>query len=249
MAYELFISYSRKDNIPRPLPPDSPSAIPNPPSKGWVTALHDEILADHRRFSTEPLRIFFDTSEIKDMDDWRHRILTGLRESRILLVCLSPDYFKSPPCLWEWEEYLKRQVHALMGQESIAPVYFVEAPDSDEQLNAAWAEAVTRRVVTPADRPVWEQRWKAWHEGTLGRPNWVDLKPWFPHGTEALREAAVREKLAALGTSLWERIQRARRATGSSSSARRSGTGSPTRSSPSSSTCRRPTRSATSTST
>jgi len=78
MAYELFISYSRKDNIPRPLPPDSPSAIPNPPSKGWVTALHDEILADHRRFSTEPLRIFFDTSEIKDMDDWRHRILTGL---------------------------------------------------------------------------------------------------------------------------------------------------------------------------
>ncbi|MBI5383621.1 MAG: toll/interleukin-1 receptor domain-containing protein [Verrucomicrobia bacterium] len=202
--YELFISYSRKDNVPRK--PGDP--------KGWVTALRDEILADHRRFSTEPLRIFFDTEEIRDMDDWRHRILTGLRESRILLVCLSPDYFKSPPCLWEWEEYLKRQVHALMGQDSVAPVYFVEAPDSDEQLNAAWAEAATRKAVTPADRPAWEKKWKAWHEATLDRPNWVDLKPWFPNGVEALREAAVREKLAALGTSLWERIQRARRATG-----------------------------------
>ncbi len=56
---------------------------------GWVTALRDEILADHRRFSTEPLRIVFDSSEIRDMDDWRDRILEGLRHSRILLVCLS----------------------------------------------------------------------------------------------------------------------------------------------------------------
>lgn len=202
--YELFISYSRQDNVPR-------RAGDN---RGWVTALRDEILADHRRFSTEPLRIFFDTSVIATMDDWRHRILIGLRESKILLVCLSPDYFKSPPCLWEWEEYLTRQIHALMGQESVAPVYFVEAPDSDQQLNAAWAEAVTRKVVAPTDRSLWEARWKAWREATLGRPNWVDLKPWFPHGIEALREVAVRDKIAALCTSLWERIQRARRATG-----------------------------------
>jgi tetratricopeptide (TPR) repeat protein len=202
MAYELFISYSRKDNVCK-----------RDEAKGWVTALHDEILADHRRFSTEPLRIFLDTSEIKDMDDWRHRILKGLRESRILLVCLSPDYFKSPPCLWEWEEYLKRQVHMLVGQESLAPVYFVEAPDSDEQLHAAWAETLAHKFVTPADRAMWEPRWKAWREATLGRLNWVDLKPWFPHGIEALHEAAVRVKISALGNSLWERIQRARRAT------------------------------------
>ena len=28
---------------------------------------------------------------------------------------------------WEWEEYLKRQVHQLMGSDSIASVYLVEA--------------------------------------------------------------------------------------------------------------------------
>ena len=47
------------------------------------------------------------------MDDWRHRILGGLRQPKILLVCLSPSYFASPYCRWEWDEYLLRQVHQL----------------------------------------------------------------------------------------------------------------------------------------
>lgn len=180
MNYELFISYSRKDNTPRQ-PEDT---------RGWVTALRDEILADHRRFSTEPLRIFFDSSEIRDMDDWRHRILEGLRHSRILLVCLSPDYFKSEYCRWEFEEYVQRQVHKLMGFDSFAQVYFVEVPGVSEHDMA-----------------------KGWYELLL-RHNYTDFRPWFPKGVEALREAAVRERLAALSTSLWERIQRARCATG-----------------------------------
>lgn len=83
--YDIFLSYARSDNAP--IPPGAPI--------GWVTALREHILADHRRFSTEPLRIFFDTHHIKDMDDWRHRILGALRTSRILLVCLSPSYFAS----------------------------------------------------------------------------------------------------------------------------------------------------------
>lgn len=67
--YELFISYSRKDD-----------------TGGWVTGLRDVILADHRRFSSEPMRIFFDHVEIADMDDWRHRILRGLQSSSLLVV-------------------------------------------------------------------------------------------------------------------------------------------------------------------
>ena len=61
------------------------------------------------------------------------RILHGLRESKMPLVCLSPNYFGRAPCRWEWEEYVKRQDHALLGSESVAPVYFVEVPGSDEQ--------------------------------------------------------------------------------------------------------------------
>ncbi len=175
--YELFLSYARLDN--RPIPETYPH--------GWVTALHDHILADQRRYSTEPLRIFFDTHEIKDMDDWRHRILGGLRSSKILLVCLSPNYFKSQPCRWEWDEYLKRQTHQLLGSDSVATVYFVEVPGSDEHDNA-------RRLTE------------------LLRGNFTDLRPWFPAGPRMMQEEEVRRRMDALGLSLWERIERARRA-------------------------------------
>ena len=88
--YEIFISYARRDNA---VPDDAP-----PGTKGWVTAIKEEIEADFRKFSREPLRVFFDVSEIQDMDDWRLRIQAALRRSSILLVCLSPNYFASRYC-------------------------------------------------------------------------------------------------------------------------------------------------------
>jgi tetratricopeptide (TPR) repeat protein len=175
--YEIFLSYARLDN--RPIPETYPH--------GWVTSLRDQILADQRRYSTEPLRIFFDTHEIKDMDDWRHRILGGLRSSKVLLVCLSPSYFRSQPCRWEWDAYHQRQTHRLIGADSVARVYFVELPGSDEQENAE-------------------------HLDELMRGNFTDLRPWFPSGAVAMREAEVQRRMEALGLSLWERIERARRA-------------------------------------
>ncbi len=184
--YEIFISYARLDNTP--IPPDYPL--------GWVTAVRDHILADQRRYSTEPLRIFFDTDEIKDIDDWRHRILGGLRHSKILLVCLSPNYFKSGPCQWEWDEYLQRATHHLIGADTVATVYFVEVPGSDEQENA-------KRLAE------------------LMRGNFTDLRPWFPAGARMVQEAEVKRRLDALGLSLYERIERARRARGVPGNVRR----------------------------
>ena len=97
--FEIFISYARRDDLPQK----------SGDAKGWVTALRDELLRDQQRFSTEPLHIFFDTVDIKSLDDWRDRILSGLRQSRILMVCVSSSYFQRPPCLWEWDEYAKRR--------------------------------------------------------------------------------------------------------------------------------------------
>jgi len=53
------------------------------------------------------LRVFFDQDEIKGMQDWRQRILQGLRESRLLLACLSPAYLLSEYCQWEFVEHLE----------------------------------------------------------------------------------------------------------------------------------------------
>ena len=170
-AFDVFISYARKDN-----------------TSGWVDALHEDILADHRAHSSRPLRVFFDKHDIKDLDDWRHTILGALRSSKILLVCLSPNYFASGPCQWEFEEYIKRQIHQLIGSDSIAQIYFVTVEGSDEQRIAA----------------EWQK--------LLRRHNYTDVRPWFAHGPEALRLEEVRQRMAALGVSLWERLQRAQRA-------------------------------------
>ena len=121
------------------------------------------------------------------MDDWRNRILGALRRSKVLLICLSPAYFKSLPCKWEWEEYQARQHQKLIGSDSHATVYFVEVPGTDEQDNARRLEAI------------------------MGK-NFTDLRPWFPAGAAAMREEAVRQRMAALGQSVWERIDRSRRA-------------------------------------
>ena len=168
--FELFISYSRRDD-----------------ETGWVTGLRDFILADHRRFSSEPMRIFLDRSEIRTMDDWRHRILGALRSSNVLLVCQSPNYYRSAYCRWEFEEYLRMQARVPVGGDPIAVVYFVEVPGADPTIDQRWREEIARH-------------------------HHVDLQPWFPRGTEALEDADVAARLARLGEDVWDRLSRTRRA-------------------------------------
>lgn len=125
MPYDLFISYSRRDNL-----------------TDRVTELKSQIEADYLEFTTEPLNCFFDQEEIKGMDDWQHRLLQGLKDSHLLLVILSPNYLASPYCEWEIVEYLKYEIGHLHGFNGVAPIYFVEVPGWDnkefEQQCAAW---------------------------------------------------------------------------------------------------------------
>ena len=87
----LFISYSRRDN-----------------AQGRITELVERIKQDFASFEGmegRESRVFFDQDEIHGMSDWRQRILQGLRESRLLLACLSPAYLQSEYCEWEFVEY------------------------------------------------------------------------------------------------------------------------------------------------
>ena len=52
--YHLFLSYSRKDNLPR-----------TPGGEGWITVFHRELRARHARYSRRELRPFFDTQAIE----------------------------------------------------------------------------------------------------------------------------------------------------------------------------------------
>ena len=90
MPYDLFISYSRRDN-----------------EQGRITQLVERIKTDFAPFAKRELVPFFDQQEIYGMQDWKQRILQGLRESRLLLACLSPTFLKSEWCEREFVEYLK----------------------------------------------------------------------------------------------------------------------------------------------
>ena len=89
-GYDLFISYARKDNLPAVASAKAgPAPAPRSFSEGgWVDAFIAELVREHRRFTTVDLAIFFDKHDIRVADDWRHRILGGLRDSKIMLAFL-----------------------------------------------------------------------------------------------------------------------------------------------------------------
>jgi tetratricopeptide (TPR) repeat protein len=113
VPYDLFISYSRRDN-----------------ERGQVAALKAEIESSFRAFAGREIRFFFDTQEIQGMDDWRQKIQRSLRESHLFLAVLSPNYIASPYCRWEWEDYVRYEAMRQCLGEGIAPVFFVTLPDA-----------------------------------------------------------------------------------------------------------------------
>jgi tetratricopeptide (TPR) repeat protein len=174
MPYDLFISYSRRDN-----------------EQGRITQLVERIKTDFAPFAKRELVPFFDQQEIHGMQDWRQRILQGLRESRLLLACLSPAYLKSEYCEWEFVEYLKYEIGHLHRFNGIAPIYLVEVPGWEskefEQQCAAWIAELRKR-------------------------QHFDLRPWHDQGEEALRETAVQERMGKLNRQIVQTITRGERA-------------------------------------
>ena len=176
MPYDLFFSYAHRDN-----------------AQQRITELKAQIEADHRRFvgaGGADLKVFFDTDEIRGMDDWRHRILDAISDTKLLLVCLSPAYLESNYCAWEFNEYLKHEsARALLG-EGVAPVYFVAVPgwtDKDyDQRAAEWVAELRRR-------------------------QYVDLRPWFDEGAVALKDAAVQARMDELNRQIHDRLGRIRK--------------------------------------
>jgi len=181
--WDLFISYARKDNQPA-----------RPGEAGWVTAFIEALQAEHRRATGgHELRVFFDKEDIRPSDNWEWRIGRGLRESKLLLAFLSPNYFKSEWCRREWEAWVEHEIARHVLSEGITPVYFVEVPgfpDAADQENAAWM-------------------------GNYRRRQHFDLHPFVPQGVEALRHEALRARLAELERLIRERTERVDRAAAS----------------------------------
>jgi len=172
MKYDLFISYSREDN-----------------KNGRVTELIERIEAEYLEFAKEELNCFFDKKDIKGMDDWRHRLLQGLKDSHLLLIILSPNYLSSPYCEWEVVEYLKYEYSRATQGDGVAQIYFLEIPG--------------------LDKPGFREKASSWLNKVNSRQRF-DFRPWYNEGTNSLKKNHVRERLEELKLALRKRINRMR---------------------------------------
>src|SRR5687767_14323257 len=109
---DIFLSYSRRDN-----------------ESGMVEALKQCIESSFRQKVGRDLLVFFDTDSIQGMDDWRRTIQNGLRRSRLMLAILSPAYFATRWCRWEWEDFRRYEALRQCLGDGVAPIVFVSPPD------------------------------------------------------------------------------------------------------------------------
>ena len=153
--FDLLVSYSREDE-----------------QRGQISEIVARIEKEYREFTAGgELRVRFDKSELVDVDGWRQRTLEALRSSRLLLVCLSPNYLLSEYCSWELNQYLRQKAAHTPVAQSIGAIYFVEVlTDNDkdfEQCAARWVAELQLREC-------------------------FDFLPWFEDGAADLKELAVR---------------------------------------------------------
>ena len=161
--YDLFVSYARADNQLRP-----------PDKIGWVSAFIKELKLVHRSIHGDDPAIFIDEL-IRSGEDWERVLLSEVRVSALLLVVISPNYFASKRCRWEWEEYTKHEFSRAVGDGGIHPVYYIEVPH------------YKANDLEPA--------MKVWVDDLRRRQHAVDMRPWNPEGIAALKQAEARRRL------------------------------------------------------
>ena len=169
--FELFVSYCRVDD-----------------RLGQITEIVARIQKQYRDFTGgRELPVFFDKRELASSDDRQRRALNAISSSRLLLVCLSPNYLQSEYCSWEINQYLRHKAVGAPATENIGSVYFVEIPTSSDNG--------------------FEQRAAEWVAGLQHREDF-EFRPWFDEGTADLEVAAVRDLLDSSEVQTQGRIDR-----------------------------------------
>jgi tetratricopeptide (TPR) repeat protein len=192
VAYDLFISYARKDNQ-------------RPGAPGAVTALIDALMREHRRFTTKELVMFFDKDEIRVGQDWELRLQSALRDSKLLLAILSPRYFASQWCHREWKEFSRHEVDRALAGEGIYPVSFeASAPTDGTPTVPGMSARDVGGEIAPPTLAIWS--------ADLHRRNHLDFHLLFADGLEALARPDLQALLEQLDQQIDDRIMRLARA-------------------------------------
>ena len=99
---------------------------------GQLTQFRERLAAEVRVQTGEEFPIFQDRNDIAWGQNWQARIDEALDAVTLLLVVVTPSFFRSPACRAEVERFLARE-RELGRQDLILPVYYVSTPELDDQ--------------------------------------------------------------------------------------------------------------------
>lgn len=117
--YDYYISYAHEDN----------QSVDGQP--GFVDEFVEKLRnsKEHQEMFGGEVTIFFDKTEIHDRSDWANAVFYSLAHSRFLIVLMSPNYFKSVQCAWEFDWWKKHEMLRYSPGEDTAPMLIVTVED------------------------------------------------------------------------------------------------------------------------
>jgi hypothetical protein len=100
---------------------------------GQLTQFRDRLSAEVRAQTGYEFPIFQDRSDIAWGQAWQQRIEQALDNVTLLVVIITPSFFRSDACRAELERFLARELE-LGRQDLILPVYYVSTLELDDPV-------------------------------------------------------------------------------------------------------------------
>ncbi len=97
---------------------------------GQLTELRERLAAEIRVQTGEEFEIFQDR-DIAWGQNWQQRIVEALDAVTLLLVIITPGFFRSPHCRAEAKQFLDRE-RQLGRNDLILPIYYISTPQIDD---------------------------------------------------------------------------------------------------------------------
>src|SRR5215467_10596772 len=98
---------------------------------GQLTQFRERLATEVRAQTGTEFAIFQDRNDIAWGQHWQQRIDQALDTQTLLLVIITPSFFRSSACRAEVEQFLERE-RRLGRHDLIFPVYYVSAREMDD---------------------------------------------------------------------------------------------------------------------
>jgi len=147
---------------------------------GQLTAFRERLAAEIRVQVGEEFLIFQDHADIAWGQNWQQRIDQALDTVTLLLVIITPGFFRSQHCRAETEKFLDRE-RQLGRDDLILPVYYVSTPEIDDP---------GRRDADPLAAKLAERQHADWRELRFEATDSPTVRKAIAHLAARMRDAS-----------------------------------------------------------